>query len=89
MSALDDAFHELEVDLCALNDRSYEAQVNLSALNGACHEHEVDLCVFIDALVGPIAVSRDIIYRSASQESASGPQSTSTKTSALSICWKE
>jgi hypothetical protein len=39
---------ELEVDLCALNDRSYEAQMNMFALDDACHELEVDLCALSD-----------------------------------------
>jgi hypothetical protein len=39
---------ELEVDLCALNDRSYEAQVNVFALDDACHKLEVDLCALND-----------------------------------------
>jgi hypothetical protein len=32
------------VDLRALNDRSYEAQVNVFALDDDCHELEVDQC---------------------------------------------
>jgi hypothetical protein len=39
---------ELEVDLRALNDRSYEAQVNVFALDDAYHKLEVDLCALND-----------------------------------------
>lgn len=47
-SALDDDFHELEMDLCAINDRSYEVQVTVSALDDHFHELEVDLCALND-----------------------------------------
>jgi hypothetical protein len=36
MFALDDACHELEVDLCALSDRSYQAHMNVLALDDDC-----------------------------------------------------
>jgi hypothetical protein len=39
---------ELEVDLCALNDHRYEAQVNVFALDDDCHKLEVDLCALND-----------------------------------------
>jgi hypothetical protein len=44
MCSLIDGCHELKVDLCALNVRSYEAQMNVYALDDGCHELEVDLC---------------------------------------------
>lgn len=36
------------MDLCAINDRSYEVQVTVSALDDHFHELEVDLCALND-----------------------------------------